>query len=457
MNYTSDFIRMTPFLGGSTNGGVCSLLDIGGFNILLDCGRTINNEIDLVSRIDSELYDTERSIDIVILSHADMQHLGSLPNLLGKNGDRTTRVVCTLPVFKFGQLMLYDYCLNKDMEGTSQKSAQEFNASYDLDDVDLAFSNLTTVKFSQSITISGNTESGSSISLCAYPSGRTVGGSIWRITCGSTDILYCMDSNLRKEVVLDGANLDALPSSPAMLIVDGGSSTAAPQGRKRREKDDFIPSIMKTVRGNGNVLLPCETAGRALEILQVLAAYWAQNKLDMYHLVFLSPMAINVLEFARSQLEWMSDSLSKSFYNGRPNPFDLTKQLKICTSVRELERQYPGPKVVLATDSSLTCGFAKDLLLRWGGDPRCKIIFTDSSDPNTLAAELRGHAPGAPVVVTVTKPLRVELEGEELAEYRKENERKRREEEEAAQRKRRETEIEEVCVSEWLGSSISYC
>ena len=80
-------------------------------------------------------------------------------------------------------------------------------------------------------------------------------------------------------------------------------------------------------------------------------------------------MVHNVMEFCQSQLEWMSDSLSRSFYNGKPNPFDLPL-LKVCTSVREMEKLYSGPKVVIATDSSLNCGCGKELLLKWGGDPR---------------------------------------------------------------------------------------
>jgi hypothetical protein len=40
----------------------------------------------------------------------------------------------------------------------------------------------------------------------------------------------------------------------------------------------------------------------------------------------------------------MSDSLSKGFYNGKANPFEL-HQFKLVTSVKELERSFPGPKV----------------------------------------------------------------------------------------------------------------
>ena len=66
--------------------------------------------------------------------------------------------------------------------------------------------------------------------------------------------------------------------------------------------------------------------------------------------------------------------------------------MKVCTSLRELERSCPGPKVVFSTDASLSCGLSKALLLRWGGDPRCRVIFTDTcanDDKASLAAELR--------------------------------------------------------------------
>ena len=79
---------------------------------------------------------------------------------------------------------------------------------------------------------------------------------------------------------------------------------------------------METMRNDGNVLIPCESGARVLELMQILGKHWIDHKLGMYHLVFLSHMSYNIMEYARSQLEWMSDSLAKEFYNGKPNPFD---------------------------------------------------------------------------------------------------------------------------------------
>jgi Cft2 family RNA processing exonuclease len=79
-------------------------------------------------------------------------------------------------------------------------------------------------------------------------------------------------------------------------------------------EESLINAVMETVRMEGNDLIPCETAGRTLEILQILGKHWTENKFtEMYHLCFLSPMGKNVLEFAKSQLERMSESISRGF------------------------------------------------------------------------------------------------------------------------------------------------
>ena len=89
-----------------------------------------------------------------------------------------------------------------------------------------------------------------------------------------------MDINLRKEMVLDGVGLALLPTAPALLIIEGGSVSRGvalgKQAIKRGKKDDsvgLVSTVIDTLRDGGNVLIPCESAGRALEIMQILGAY----------------------------------------------------------------------------------------------------------------------------------------------------------------------------------------
>jgi len=85
-----------------------------------------------------------------------------------------------------------------------------------------------------------------------------------------------------------------------------------------------IDTIMKTLRADGNVLLPTDTAGRVLELLLTLDQHWSYYRLaTTYPLVLLHFESYNTIEFAKSQLEWMSTAVQKSFDNDRENPFNF--------------------------------------------------------------------------------------------------------------------------------------
>jgi cleavage and polyadenylation specificity factor subunit 2 len=397
-----------------------------------------------------------------VLSHADHAHLAALPLIQGKPGNlaKPIPILCTLPVHKFGQMLLYDLFMNRSMEGTTSSPSSSSLPSqvFDLDDVDRAFENVHTVKYCQQISLlqllmkmnlspaidSLKYSDLNKIFLCAYASGGTIGGAMWRIRYGHAEIQYAMDIYLKKELVLNGAALEMLPStSPSLMIVEaGGLSTqhyptnmpSVSTSKKDREDSlrHVLASVMITLRDGGNVLIPCETAGRSLEYLQHFAKYWYENKLGLYHLIFLSHMATTTFEYAFSQLEWMNDQLARAFYNGKPNPFDL-KPLKLLTSIREIDR-YPGPKVVFATDVSLSYGLSKELLLRWAGDPKNKVVFLDYAHEGSVAYEIRKQLQTPPIVVTLSQPKRVELVDEELINYRREKERLKRQADAALQR-----------------------
>lgn len=68
-----------------------------------------------------------------------------LPYAFGKLGMRA-KVYATLPVWKMGQMAVYDAYLSRTHEGN-------FHA-FDLDDVDAAFARFKTLKFSQHLTFS---------------------------------------------------------------------------------------------------------------------------------------------------------------------------------------------------------------------------------------------------------------------------------------------------------------
>lgn len=65
------------FCGGSNEvGASCYLLKLDGKNILLDCGIRMNNPDSLPN---FRLIQENGGVDAIIISHAHMDHIGSLP------------------------------------------------------------------------------------------------------------------------------------------------------------------------------------------------------------------------------------------------------------------------------------------------------------------------------------------------------------------------------------------
>jgi Cft2 family RNA processing exonuclease len=123
MSENSSEIRCTPLLGGKEAGGVCSLLEIGGYRILLDCGCTLTTPNEVILSVAKQLH-ADGGIDCLILSHADIHHVGAIPIMFGSKSDLSpVPIVCTLPVSKFTILTLYDLSLNIAMEGVPNPEA----------------------------------------------------------------------------------------------------------------------------------------------------------------------------------------------------------------------------------------------------------------------------------------------------------------------------------------------
>lgn len=386
---------------------LCYLLQIDDFRMLLDCGW---DEAMTPERLE-RLHRVAAQVHVVLLSHLDMRHLGALPYAMAKLGLKCP-VYATTPVREMGRLTLLDAYW-------SRRNGEEFDLITP-DDIEAAVSHITELRYQQPIALSGR---GAGVIVTPYVAGHMVGGSIWRISKDDETVLYAVDYNHARERHLNGAVLESL-SRPSILITDALNATTKLRMRKERDRD-LLQLITETLRRNGNVLMPCDTAGRVLEILLLLDHAWAQ--LASYPLIFLSNVAGRVLTAARAQLEWLSDEILKRFESTHKNLFDLS-YVRVCESIAEVDR-HPSPKVVIATGADL-CGFSLDLLLAWAAYPSNLVLFTTRPSVNSLAHRLLRLGDGPKRNIDVTYRRRVPLEGHELRAYL---DKKREEQERAAE------------------------
>jgi cleavage and polyadenylation specificity factor subunit 2 len=165
---------------------------------------------------------------------------------------------------------------------------------------------------------------------------------------------------------------------------------------------NLIESIMAVLRRDGNVLIPTDTSGRVLELLLLLHNEWDKHKYaSSYNLICYSYMGHQVIEYAKSQLEWMGHHCNLQFADHGLHPYRFAtatssstssfgsgRQLQkhtiyFCTSLQELntilEDTNQNPSCILASGLSLEGGPSRDVLLKFADNPDNAILFTDSS------------------------------------------------------------------------------
>ncbi|KAI9929206.1 hypothetical protein ASPWEDRAFT_49156 [Aspergillus wentii DTO 134E9] len=263
------------------------------------------------------------------------------------------------------------------------------------------------------------------LTLTAYNAGHTVGGTIWHIQHGMESIVYAVDWNQARESVVAGAAwfggsgasgtevIEQLRKPTALVCsTKGGDKFALPGGRKKRD-DLLLDMIRSSLAKGGTVLIPTDTSARVLELAYSLEHAWRDTEdgdndvLKGAGLYLAGRKSLTTMRLARSMLEWMDENIVREFEaaeggdaatqgqsktdNQRSGgqsqdkgakgagPFSF-KHLKIIERRKKLERIISDgtPKVILASDSSLDWGFAKDSLRMVAEGPNNLLLLTDS-------------------------------------------------------------------------------
>ncbi|KAI4467288.1 cleavage and polyadenylation specificity factor subunit 2 [Holotrichia oblita] len=420
----TSIIKLQALSGAMDESPPCYILQVDEVRILLDCGWDEKFDFEIVREIKRHIH----LIDAVLISYPDVSHLGALPYLVGKLG-LNCPIYATIPVYKMGQMFMYDLY-------QSHYNMEDFDL-FTLDDVDAAFDKIIQLKYNQSISMKGiiidlSVRSfnlsfvlgkGYGLTITPLPAGHMIGGTIWKIMkVGEEDIIYANDFNHKKERHLNGCELEKL-QRPSLLITDAFNANYQ-QARRRTRDEKLMTNILQTLRNNGNVLIAVDTAGRVLELAHMLDQLWRNKESGLlaYSLALLNNVSYNVVEFAKSQIEWMSDKLMKSFEGARNNPFQF-KHLQLCHSLQELGK-VPSPKVVLASSADMESGFSRELFLQWCSNSNNSIIITTRTSPGTLARDLVDNGGGRTIDLEVKR--RVKLEGVELEEHEKKKEKNSR-------------------------------
>jgi metallo-beta-lactamase family protein len=357
--------------------GSCHLLQGAGKRILVDCGLFQGSRT-LVAENSEDFGFEASSIDLVVLTHAHLDHCGRLP-LLVKRGFRG-EIFATAATRDLAGLVLLDAA---HLQGEEAERNSE-TALYSVEDVEQ-----TLTRFRRPIAYAERVSLGPGVAVTLFDAGHIVGSSSPRfeIAEGGTSRTIAFSGDLGNA----GRPLLRDPSPPVNSEIVVMETTYG--DRLHRPVDasvaELIAAVAASLKRGGNVVIPTFALERAQEILYFLKIAANGERLPRGVRVFLdSPQAIAATEVFRKHLESLSADAAARFRSG-DDP--LTPAGLECTRDRDASRRINDVRsgaIVLAGSGMATGGRVLYHLRRELPRAESGVIFVGYAAGGTPARQI---------------------------------------------------------------------
>ncbi|WP_460272765.1 MBL fold metallo-hydrolase [Celeribacter sp. ULVN23_4] len=362
--------------------GSCHLVECGGKKILIDCGLFQGGH---------ELHDDNaaafgfepRDVDVVLLTHAHLDHCGRLP-LLVKRGFKG-EIITTPATRDLARLVMMDSAHLHEEEARRHHRHGERGGHneplYDtmdaLDAVDLFGRNAV---YRQPIHLFPG------ITATYFDAGHIL---------GSASIQLELTEGGRKKKVLFSGDLGPQerpllnnPVPPSDVDVVIMETTYGDRDHRSLEAsvEEFYDAVSAADQRGGNVIIPTFAMERAQELLWFLREGMAKGRIRRSMAVFLdSPMAISATRIFKRHESAMRSELRDLFRQGK-DPFDLP-ELHFTREAQDsmaLNRIRSGA-VIMAGSGMCTGGRVRHHLRHNLSQSDCSVIFVGYAAEGTLA------------------------------------------------------------------------
>ena len=363
--------------------GSMHLLQSDKYNILIDCG--LDYEKDTYQEENQYFPFDPTSIDVVILTHAHIDHSGNLPTLvrMGFNG----QILCTPPTADLTELLLMDSVniflskQNKRSKGKRAGSGPKplYLHKHVMDTVD----RFVTIAFNKDFKIN------ESISLSFTPVGHLLGA--------AAVVLTVQESGTEKKIAFTGdigrKNYPVLVDPQPIPAVDYLVSESTYGGRLHSKgvtiEEKLVETINETcVKFPGRLIIPAFSIGRTQALVYSLNKIFSEGLLPPVKIFVDSPLASFATDVYRKHHHLLNQE-SQDFYNRKGDEFEF-EELSYVQDKRESISisNYHEPCIIISSAGMLEGGRIQDHLYYNIQNYYCTILFIGYCAKGTLGNRL---------------------------------------------------------------------
>ena len=328
------------FHGGTREvGGSCVVVETDDAKIALDYGIKVGER--LSNRLPKDL-------DMVIISHAHLDHSGALLGLAKTNtvvvGSEATRDVTAD--------LLLDLIKVQRMNGNK---------------IPYSYRDVAKIRRlwwpRDSVALPG-------MEIRLYPAGHVLGAKMIGIRAEGMEILYTGDFCLHNTDILEGSSLESLPKELDTLIIE---STYGGKTRLDRSQllERLFTKINETIDRKGNVLIPVFAFHRSQEMAKGIDQAMQDGYLPNYNAYIISKLAHKITGHFNRHKELLTKEIRE-----KKEPFNY-KHVK---HLRRIE-QVVEPAIVICTAGFGHAGASYRLLKEWAPNGHDSVIISSGYIP----------------------------------------------------------------------------
>jgi metallo-beta-lactamase family protein len=306
------------------------LLSVNGKNILLDCGLYQGRRKEAFE-INKNFPFNPSDIDVMLLSHAHIDHSGNLPNLV-KNGFGG-KIFATSATVDLCQIMLRDsaYLQERDVKYVNKKRLKQkknlFEPLYSIEDAEKAMHNFIGVQYNKAFEVAPNVmatfrDAGHILGSAGISIEIRENGKFTRLGF-SGDIGRTETPLLRDPDILTDLDILILESTYGNRL-----HPVIPE-----IEEEVAAAINEIIGNGGKIIIPAFAVGRTQMLVYILHKLFNQNRIPLFPIYVDSPLAVNATEVYRLHPECFDRETYRVFLNNHEDPFGFNR----LTYIRDAE------------------------------------------------------------------------------------------------------------------------
>ncbi|MBV8380823.1 MAG: MBL fold metallo-hydrolase [Paucibacter sp.] len=360
--------------------GSCHLVEAEGLRVLVDCGLYQGGR-ELDEENEADFGFDPGSIDILLLTHAHLDHCGRIPLLVKRGFDG--EIIATAATRELARIVMLDAARlhEEDAERrTRQAHRRGLPPTAPLYDTLDALTALD--RFGRTANYGAVIELGAGLRASFHDAGHILGSASIRIEGDGRSVIFSGDLGSSGRPILGDPQLPP-PADVVVMETTYGDRAHKPLGPSIEE---LYEAIAETFARGGNVVIPTFALERAQELLFYLRAGVESGRLPRTMPVFLdSPMAISATQVFRRHPECVV-AADRALFEGGGDPFTLPGLRFTRDAADSIAlNQIVGGAVIMAGSGMCTGGRIRHHLRHNLWRRESSVIFVGYAAPGTLA------------------------------------------------------------------------